>query len=94
LRKVYVALSNMIGWKIEDEEVNLSLLYDLLRRQLCNSDDPWVKETLQWWDRCVPPFLCRPVSHSSVVYLPVKYFQLLPTETTISLISGTWRDRQ
>ena len=48
--QVYVALSAMLTWGMMDEEVNLSSMYDVLRQQFQNPDDPWVKETLQWWD--------------------------------------------
>ena len=57
LEQVYIALSDMITWGMKHEEVDLSLLYDLLRQQLRDGDDPWVKETLQWWDRYVATFL-------------------------------------
>ena len=40
----------MLMWGMMDEEVNLSSMYDVLRQQFQNPDDPWVKETLQWWD--------------------------------------------
>ena len=50
--QAYVALSSMTTWGMKDGEIDLSLLYDLLRRQLCDPDDPWVKETLQWWNEC------------------------------------------
>jgi len=30
--------------------MNLSTLYDLLREQFQDPDDPWCKETLAWWN--------------------------------------------
>ena len=44
----------MLTWGMTDEEIDLSLMYDLLRQQLQDPDDPWVKETLKWWDRYLP----------------------------------------
>lgn len=50
--QVYVALSAMEKWSMSDDEtgVDLSTLYDLLREQFQDPDDPWCKETLKWWD--------------------------------------------
>ena len=79
----------MVTWGMRDEEVDLSLLYDLLRQQFRHPDDPWVKETLEWWDRCVVFRL--PASHPLTVYLPVKFFRSSPTETTTPVILGTQR---
>jgi hypothetical protein len=51
----------MEKWGISDENtgINLSTLYDLLREQFQDPNDPWYKETLKWWDECVltPPCL-------------------------------------
>jgi len=49
-KQVYVALSCKEEWNISDEEVDLSLMYDLLREQFWDLDDLWVKETLSWWN--------------------------------------------
>lgn len=54
--QVYVALSCMEEWNIKDQEVDLSLMYDLLREQFRDPDDPWVKETLGWWNEYVLAF--------------------------------------
>ena len=45
----------MEKWGIVDDETgtNLSVLYDLLREQFQDPDDPWCKETLKWWDEYV-----------------------------------------
>jgi hypothetical protein len=57
VKQVYVALSAMEKWGISDDTgVNLSTLYDLLREQFQDPDDPWYKETLKWWDKCVLTF--------------------------------------
>jgi len=65
--QVYVALSAMLTWAMTDDEVDLSSMYDVLRQQFQNPDDPWVKETLQWWDGYVltPP---HQTSHPFMVY--------------------------
>lgn len=46
----------MEEWSVSDEEVDLSLMYDLLREQFQDPDDPWVKETLGWWNEYVLAF--------------------------------------
>jgi hypothetical protein len=56
VKQVYVALSCMEEWGIRDQEVDLSLLYDLFREQFQDLDDSWVKETLDWWNACVLAF--------------------------------------
>ena len=70
--QAYIALSDMVGWGIKDGEVNLSTLYDLLRQQFRNPDDPWVKETLEWWNRfvgtLVSTFLPIHTSSSSQIF--------------------------
>lgn len=47
-----MALSAMEKWGIQDENTatNLSTLYDLLREQFSDPDDPWYKGTLEWWN--------------------------------------------
>jgi len=51
-KQVYVALSAMEKWGMVDDNtgMNLSTLYDLLREQFQDPDDPWCKETLEWWN--------------------------------------------
>ena len=51
-KQVYIALSAMEKWGIVDHNtgINLSTLYDLLREQFQDPDDPWCKETLRWWN--------------------------------------------
>ena len=46
---MYVALSAMEKWGMVDDNtgMNLSMLYDLLREQFQDLDDPWCKETLE-----------------------------------------------
>jgi len=85
--QVYVALSAMLTWGMMDEEVNLSSMYDLLRQQFQNPNDPWVKETLQWWDRCVltPSFR---TSHHSRSTILARSFRPLPTKV-MALNLGT-----
>ena len=51
--QVYVALSSMEKWDTRFGDVNLSSLYDLLREQFRNPEDPWYRETLKWWNECV-----------------------------------------
>jgi hypothetical protein len=43
----------MEKWGIQDENtaINLSMLYNLLREQFGDSNDPWYKETLEWWNK-------------------------------------------
>jgi hypothetical protein len=53
LEQVYVALSSMEKWDSRFGDVNLSSLYDLLREQFRNPEDPWYRETLAWWNECV-----------------------------------------
>ena len=65
----------MTEWRISHDEVDLSLLYDLLRQQLCNPDDPWVKETLRWWDRYVVQYPYQPPTHG------LSSSQVFPTAT-------------
>jgi hypothetical protein len=43
----------MEKWSNEDEEIDLFLMYDMFREQFQDTDDPWVKETLNWWNECV-----------------------------------------
>jgi len=45
----------MEKWGETWEEVNLERLYIFLHEQLAQSDDTWVTETLQWWNK----FRCR-----------------------------------
>jgi len=42
----------MEKWAMVDDNtgMNLSTLYDLLREQFQDPDDPWCKETLDWWN--------------------------------------------
>ena len=56
MEQVYVALSCMEEWRVDDEEVDLSMMYDLLRELFHDPDDPWVKETLAWWNEYVLAF--------------------------------------
>jgi len=51
-KQVYVALSAMEKWAMVDDNtgMNLSTLYDLLREQFQDPNDPWCKETLEWWN--------------------------------------------
>ena len=92
LEQAYIALSDMIMWGMKDEEVDLSLLYDLLRHQFHNPDDLWVKETLQWWDRYVTRF---PSGHLLFMMdFPAKFSQPPTTGTKIFMTSGTWRAHQ
>ena len=46
-------MSSMEKWSLTFGDVNLSLLYDLLREQFCNPEDPWYRDTLKWWNECV-----------------------------------------
>lgn len=63
----------MVAWGMKYEEVDLSLLYDLLRQQFQNTDDPWVKDTLQWWNRHVAITFTNPDS------LSLPHSQVFPT---------------
>ena len=55
----------MEKWDLAFGDVNLSLLYDLLREQFCNLDDPWYRDTLKWWNGWVQRAQGTPVtSHS------------------------------
>ena len=91
---MYVALSAMEKWGIVDDETgfNLSTLYDLLREQFQDPNDPWCKETLKWWDGCVSTFLhlgsCLFTDHTVA-----KSSQTLPKMTT-GRTSGIWRARR
>jgi len=42
----------MEKWGMVDDNtgMNLSTLYDLLREQFQDPNDPWRKETLKWWN--------------------------------------------
>ena len=86
-KQVYVALSDMITWGVRDEEVDLSMLYDLLRQQLHNPNDTWVQETLEWWNRCVS----TSPSHPKFTVCLVKFSLLPPTKTKAPAILGTRR---
>lgn len=57
----------MEEWGITDEEIDLSMMYDLLREQFCNSNDLWVKETLDWWNECVLAFPRPTLSPQTIV---------------------------
>lgn len=45
----------MEQWGMIDSDTgtDLSALYDLLREQFQDLEDPWCKETLKWWNECV-----------------------------------------
>lgn len=43
----------MEKWGTTFGEVNLASLYDLLREQFRNPDDPWYKDTIKWWNEYV-----------------------------------------
>jgi len=84
----------MEKWGIMDDETgfNLSTLYDLLREQFQDPDDPWCKETLNWWNKCVSTFPhpgLRPFTDHTIA----KSSQMLPMMTT-GRKSGIWRVRQ
>ena len=51
--QVYIALSSMTKWATMSGDVNLSSLYDLLREQFRNPEDPWYKDTIKWWNEYV-----------------------------------------
>jgi len=52
-KQVYVALSSMEKWDMRFGDINLSSLYDLLREQFRNPEDPWYRDTLKWWNEYV-----------------------------------------
>ena len=58
----------MEKWGTVDDETgfNLSKLYDLLREQFQDPNDPWCKETLKWWDECVPMFFVGVLAYSQI----------------------------
>jgi len=89
-----VALSVMEKWGITDDETatNLSALYNLLREQFQDPDDPWCKETLEWWNECVP-VLHSPGSCIFIDCTLAKSSQT-PPMTTMGETSGIWRVRQ
>ena len=43
-------MSSIEKWGDKWEEINLERLYILLREQLALPDDPFVIETLKWWN--------------------------------------------
>lgn len=43
----------MDKWDTRFGDVNLSSLYDLLREQFRDPEDPWYRDTLKWWNECV-----------------------------------------
>ena len=90
---MYVALSAMEKWGIVDDEtgLNLSTLYDLLREQFQDLDDPWCKETLQWWDEYVSKFP-HLGSRLFTDHTIAKFSQILPMMT--GGISGIWKVQQ
>lgn len=64
----------MEKWAMVDDStgINLSALYDLLREQFQNPDDPWYKETLKWWNEYVStpahPSICQFTNRPSQVF--------------------------
>ncbi|KAF8668368.1 hypothetical protein AX14_006190 [Amanita brunnescens Koide BX004] len=51
--QVYFALSLADQWKTEISGFNLSVLYEQILNLFEDPDDPWAKETLEWWNRKV-----------------------------------------
>ena len=43
----------MEKWDTRSSDVSLSSLYDLLREQFRNPEDPWYRDTLEWWTEYV-----------------------------------------
>ena len=52
LRQTWVGISDMRAWSKTDHGVDLSKLYTTSRHLLDfeRESDPWVDETLNWWD--------------------------------------------
>lgn len=48
--QTYISLSSSEKWGEKWEDINLEHLYIFLREQLAEADDPWVVETLKWWN--------------------------------------------
>jgi len=44
-------LCSIEKWGEKWEDINLERLYILLREQLAQPNDPWVVETLLWWNK-------------------------------------------
>ena len=54
----------MEKWDIMSSDVNLSSLYDLLREQFRNPEDPWYIDTVKWWNEYVQVVLSGwPIIH-------------------------------
>jgi len=81
----------MVTWGMTDEEVDLSSMYDVLRQQFQNTNDPWVRETIQWWDRFVPMLHHQTACSLIAIYPPAKFFRLPPAEVMTPMILGIWR---
>jgi hypothetical protein len=45
------ALGSRPSWGDKDGNYEYSALYNFVLKSLANEDDPWVKTTLEWWNR-------------------------------------------
>jgi hypothetical protein len=53
--QAYIALSSMSQWGTSHDLFNLCDFFDTIVATFeTNPDDPWVGETLEWWNEYVP----------------------------------------
>ena len=49
--QTYVGLSSMTTWGDMDGTFSLIHFYHLIIKTLSNNEDPWVVDTLDWWQK-------------------------------------------